>query len=147
MDREKIQEYKEACRAFLKKGSLEGLRGYARSIGSQKPTTLAKKALIEEIIALSVGEMKPNRKKSGAPVKNDFVDPKIVEGMENLKKEYEVEPQELEENQEQVEERLEQESVLANEEKNYDVQLVVHFSDLTTEQKEKLSDFIQSLKG
>ena len=80
-------EFKYACKKFLEGFSLDKLQAYGREIGVDKPTKGKKKqALIEEIVAVLVGEVAPQPPSlRGAPVKNDFVDPKIHEGIKRLR--------------------------------------------------------------
>lgn len=79
-------EFKYACKEFLAGFGLNALRSYAREIGVSKPTKDKKKdVLIDAIVAVLVGEILPQAPSLlGAPVKNDFVDPKIPEGIKRL---------------------------------------------------------------
>jgi hypothetical protein len=85
---ENVKEYKYACKEFLSSFALNALRSYARSIGVCNPTKDKKKnVLIEEIVAVLAGEVLPQMPSTrGAPVKNDFVDPKLIEGMREIRK-------------------------------------------------------------
>ena len=85
---ENVKEYKYACKEFLSSFALNALRSYARSIGVCNPTKDKKKnVLIEEIVAVLAGEVLPQMPSTrGAPVKNDFVDPKLIEGMKEIRK-------------------------------------------------------------
>lgn len=80
-------EFKYACKEFLDGFSLNALRSYAREIGVENPTKDKKKnVLIDAIVAVLVGEVAPHTPKLvGAPVKNDFVDPKIRDGVKKLR--------------------------------------------------------------
>lgn len=80
-------EFKYMCKQFLEGFSLDKLRAYGREIGVDKPTKDKKKqVLIEEIVAVLAGEVAPQLPSlRGAPVKNDFVDPKIQEGIKRLR--------------------------------------------------------------
>ena len=90
---ENVKEYKYACKEFLSEFALNALRSYARSIGVTNPTKDKKKnVLIEEIVAVLAGEVLPQIPSTrGAPVKNDFVDPKLIEGMKKIRRAHVVE--------------------------------------------------------
>ena len=85
---ENIREYKYACKEFLSGFALNALRSYGREIGLNNPTKDKKKnVLIEEIVAVLAGEVLPVIPSTrGAPVKNDFIDPKIYEGIRQIRK-------------------------------------------------------------
>ena len=85
-EREK-KEFIVACKAFLSGFGIQTLRSYARNIGVQNPTKEKnKEELIASILAVLVGDIAPQApSKRGAPVKNDFVDPKVVTGIEELR--------------------------------------------------------------
>ena len=87
---ENVKEYKYACREFLSGFALNALRSYGREIGVCNPTKDKKKnVLIDEIVAVLAGEVMPMMPSTrGAPVKNDFVDPKLSEGIEKIRKQY-----------------------------------------------------------
>lgn len=80
-------EEKYAYKQYLNGFALNALRSYAREIGVDKPTKDKKKdVLIEEIVAVLAGEVAPQPPSlRGAPVKNDFVDPKIPDGIKRLR--------------------------------------------------------------
>lgn len=80
-------EFKYACKEFLAGFSLNALRSYGREIGVANPTKDKKKnVLIDAIVSVLVGEVAPQPPAIlGAPVKNDFVDPKIHEGIKHLR--------------------------------------------------------------
>ena len=85
---ENMREYKYACKEFLSGFALNALRSYGREIGVSNPTKDKKKnVLIDEIVAVLAGEVLPMMPSTrGAPVKNDFVDPKIHEGIKQIRK-------------------------------------------------------------
>ena len=85
---ENMREYKYACKEFLSGFALNALRSYGREIGVSNPTKDKKKnVLIDEIVAVLAGEVMPMMPSTrGAPVKNDFVDPKIQEGIKQIRK-------------------------------------------------------------
>ena len=79
-------EFKFACKDFLSGFPLNALRSYGREIGVSNPTKDKKKnILIEEIVLVLSGEVPPQApSRLGAPVKNDFVDPRIQEGINRI---------------------------------------------------------------
>ena len=85
---ERVMEFKYECKVFLSEFALNDLRSYARSIGVNNPTKDKKKnILIDEIVAVLAGEVSPTPPSTrGAPVKNELVNPKIVEGIEKIRK-------------------------------------------------------------
>ena len=85
---ENMREYKYACREFLSGFALNALRSYGREIGVSNPTKDKKKnVLIDEIVAVLAGEVLPTMPSTrGAPVKNDFTDPKIQEGIKQIRR-------------------------------------------------------------
>ena len=79
---DKIQGFKNACIECLEVFSLGKLQTYGRAIGVDVPTKKKKNELIADIAAVLVGELAPiERSTRGAPVKNDYVDPKIEEAI------------------------------------------------------------------
>jgi len=90
MNEEVRQAFKNECVKYLDTFALMNLRPYAREIGVDKPTKKQKDELIAEIVAVLLGEKPPvARATRGAPVKDDFVDPKIVEEIARLQLIYE----------------------------------------------------------
>ena len=87
---ENMREYKYACKEFLSEFALNALRSYGRAIGVNNPTKDKKKnVLIDEIVAVLAGEVMPTAPSTrGAPVKNDFIDPKLDEGIKKIRKAY-----------------------------------------------------------
>ena len=82
-------EFKLTCRGFLDRQTISSLRPYGRKVGVAEPTAKTKQALIEDIIAILAGEQSPTpRSQRGAPVRDDFVDPYIVERMEEICKNF-----------------------------------------------------------
>lgn len=89
MSRINENEFKLTCRGFLSKQTISVLRPYGRKIGVAEPTAKSKQALIEDIIAILAGEQSPTpRSLRGAPVRDDFVDPAVVERMEEICKNF-----------------------------------------------------------
>ncbi len=90
MNAEKLQQYKEDCKRYLRTLGINDLRNYSREIGVAVPTKKTKEVQIEEIVAILCGELAPILKSNrGAPIKNDTVDPRILEKMSQIKEEYE----------------------------------------------------------
>lgn len=84
-----IKEFKYECTAFLSTLGIVKLRPYARYIGVDSPTKEKKKeVLIEEILLVLTGEVEPTWSNRGAPVKNNYVDPEIIETVEKLRSQY-----------------------------------------------------------
>lgn len=89
MTRKNVNEFKLACLEFLSKQGLSALRPYGRDVGVAEPTKKSKNELVEAIVAILAGEASPTpRSTRGAPVKDDFVDPKIHEHIKNLCAQY-----------------------------------------------------------
>lgn len=81
-----VKRFTKNCKEFLIKQGLNDLRAYGRGIGVDKPTTLKKQELIENIIGVLSGAIIPIEiSKRGAPVKNDSVKPEFLVGIERIK--------------------------------------------------------------
>lgn len=71
---------------YLSSLSIGSLRSLGRQTGVNKSTVKKKRQLIEEIVAIFCGEAMPTEKNNrGAPVKNDYVDPRILRKLEEIK--------------------------------------------------------------
>lgn len=82
-------DFKIECEKYLSKRSLNELRAYGRQIGVKEPTKKSKPDLLAAIIAVLTGEEKPiERSLRGAPIKNDYVDPEIVNTIDRLRHRY-----------------------------------------------------------
>lgn len=89
MEESKKLQFEEKSKQYLLSVSLNNLRAYGRELGVSKPTKKSKDELISSIVAVLVGDLQAQAiSRRGAPVKNDHVDPKVVERMEALKREY-----------------------------------------------------------
>ena len=89
MNEKALNEFKIACKNYLQTVSLNDLRAYARMLNFTDPTKLNKGDLLQSIVAASAGEIVPaGRNNRGAPVKNNYVPPKLIETVENLKSRY-----------------------------------------------------------
>ena len=81
--------FRYACTQYLSTLSIMTLRAYGREVGVSKPTEKKKGELIEEIVGILTGDVTPvARATKGAPVKDDFVDPKIERAIEEFRKEF-----------------------------------------------------------
>ncbi|MBQ8659132.1 MAG: hypothetical protein IJ506_08345 [Clostridia bacterium] len=84
-----INEFRFAVKEYLNSVRILELRSYGRFIGVQNPTEKKKGELLDDILSILIGEAYPvEPSKRGAPVKNDFVDPNIIDKIEELKKTY-----------------------------------------------------------
>lgn len=84
--KENFERLKQDFVAYLQEQSIERLRAVARRVGVERATTKKKGALVEEIVAVEEGliPVAPESNR-GAPVKNDFVDPKILAKIEEYR--------------------------------------------------------------
>ena len=135
MEEEKIVQFKEACGNYFQKVSLNTLRSYGRFIGLQKPTAQKKQDLIEDIIKMLCGEIKPDRNKQGAPVK-ESVNMDFVKIVEQLKAEY-LDGATIARIEEANEEKKEETAVMMH--------LDVNLASLSKEQKKKFYACANSL--
>ena len=79
------QAFRDDCVAYLETLSIASLRSYGRQVGVERPTEKQKNELIAEIVSVLLGEKEPvGRATRGAPVKDDFVDPKISSTVNRL---------------------------------------------------------------
>ncbi len=90
---ENERQFQMAMHAYLASAevSIGDLRAYGRVIGVDKPTTKVKTALIEEITLVLLGELKPIPQSTrGAPVKNNFVKPTVLNTINKLCADYHI---------------------------------------------------------
>ncbi len=81
-----FERLKQEFVAYLHDQSLDKLRSVGREIGVERATTKKKGVVIEEIVAVEEGVIPAVPKsKRGAPVKNDFADPKILAKVEEYR--------------------------------------------------------------
>lgn len=86
-----LLRFKYSVKVFLDTLSIGSLRAYGREIGVERSAAKKKGELIQDIISVLCGERMPiERSKLGAPVKNDYVDPRIPQEIEQLKKAYDI---------------------------------------------------------
>lgn len=85
-----VEQFKLACTQYLSSNyDINALRPYGRLVGVYEPTKLNKALLIEKIVAILCGELAPVvRSTRGAPLKNDFVNPAILQGVDALRVQY-----------------------------------------------------------
>jgi hypothetical protein len=73
-----VNAFTLASRNYLDSIGTLSLRAYGRYVGVARATAKKKPEIIEEIIAIFVGDLQPiERSKRGAPVKDDSFDPQI----------------------------------------------------------------------
>ncbi len=85
MNENALKEYKYKCREYLSSLHIRDLHPYGRMVGVESPTAKKKKELIEDIISVLTGEIAPAEPTNrGAPLKNDYVKPEVIEKMEDL---------------------------------------------------------------
>ncbi len=84
-----IEKFTKACTLFLDRLCISDLRSYGRDLGVARPTVMKKEELEEAIIGILTGQLLPiDISAQGAPVKNDYVDARIPEKMEMLRKSF-----------------------------------------------------------
>ena len=89
MNGKSLSEFKYSCKAYLGTLSIGQLRSYGRHIGVAKSTTMKKELLIDAIVSVLAGETPPiARSRKGAPVKNEYVEPDILQMIEKLSMQY-----------------------------------------------------------
>ena len=82
-------KFSYACKAFLMKLTIGPLRTYGRQLGVLNPTLKKKDELVGDMVAILSGEMSPtDKQKSGAPIKDVYVDPKILKEIQSLKERF-----------------------------------------------------------
>ncbi len=86
MNEKNLDTFKYSCKEYFSSLSIGSLRAYGRYIGVRNSTELKKLDLIDQIISILTGESEPiPRTNRGAPVKDVYVDPKIVSEIEKLR--------------------------------------------------------------
>ncbi|MBE5744938.1 MAG: hypothetical protein E7355_02245 [Clostridiales bacterium] len=125
--KEKQQRFRELCGEYLAGLSISSLRSYGRELGISAPTAMRKADLVREIICVLVGEKTPRRTKRGAPIKNKY-----------FQKEIEVKIQE-------IKNEVFGENVQSERKESVQLHFSLVFENLTSEQKERLNYFLNSL--
>ena len=138
MENSKEKLFKELCKSYFQEISLEDLRRYGRNLELQKPTTLKKEDLINEILLVICDEKKPSRNLRGAPIKNTSFLPEIPLKIEKFREEifgisYNIENTSINENKENFFNNL----VVLN--------LSLSINELTEEQKQLTLKLLESL--
>lgn len=133
MDEKEKMGFKKECEMYLSTASLDSLRAYGRFLQLKDPTKKKKAELIQELVMTLCGEMTPRRSNKGAPIKNDYVEPKILDEIDRLKRKYHAEGNE------------ETEEVVEHTDSNVLLQLVIQPSCLNKKQKQLLNNFLNSL--
>ena len=81
-----LTEFEYALKDYLSTLCLNELRVLGRYYGVAEPTKKKKNLLITELISVLIGQSMPiERNHRGAPVKNDYVDPTIIDKIEQIR--------------------------------------------------------------
>ena len=134
------EDFRKECRVFLNSFSLQSLRAFGRGIGVRQVTIYKKRELVEEAIRLMLGETMQHFGRVGKRAKNNLYDPLLEAGLKKLVDKYEIDWSIFPRNVEQ--------EVLSKEERQQiveNVQIVVNFSDLDENGREKLKEFLKSI--
>ena len=143
MEEKDVSGFKLACKNYFFSLDLNSLRTYGRALQLKSPTAMKKADLIEEIIKALCGESRPQRNKKGAPIKNDYLDKRILESVARLQKEYL-----YKEEMERAGENQEIKPAFAQSMKEgglEPLQFTVRFSHLNEKQKNLFIAFLNSL--
>lgn len=82
---ERLQQWQKDYEAFLKTVGIASLRALGRHVGVPQATARKKGELTAYILSIADGRVSPVEKsKRGAPVKEDFVDPALLERLEEF---------------------------------------------------------------
>lgn len=137
-----ITLFKTACFEYLSTLSLDALRSYGRYMQLRSPTTMKKAEIINDVISVLCGELNTQRNNCGAPVKNSFVDPSILQTIAMLQEKHL--PCNLENSS--LDTPTTSAVFLRDTEKiETSLQLSICYSSLTLEQKSLLHAFLRSL--
>lgn len=89
MNEQILNELQKAYTEYLSTLSIGTLRSVGRQIGVNKSTAKKKGELVDEMVAVLSGVVPPaERTNRGAPVKDEYVDPKVFEKLEEIKFSY-----------------------------------------------------------
>lgn len=84
-----LTEFEYALKDYLSTLCLNDLRVLGRNFGVAEPTKKKKNILMDELVSILVGQSTPIvRNNRGAPVKNDYIDPKILDKIEEIRFKY-----------------------------------------------------------
>lgn len=88
-DIEKKENFGKVCANFLGEYGIAALRAYGRHVGVSRATAKKKNEIIDDIIAIFCGELKPiERSKRGAPIRDDSFDPSMEEKLNGYRYAY-----------------------------------------------------------
>ena len=140
-----VDLFKATASVYFQRWAVKDLREYGRRVGLQTPTALKKDTLINTIIQTMCGELPPARTNLGKPAKPHYLDPDLLIEIELLKKECGLEYHPTSTNNELNPRQAAKKSTTETENQAPPVQIVIHFSELSKEQKEKLNEFLNCL--
>ena len=132
MDERERTFFAHECERYLMTLGINTLRAYGRRLGLQAPTKRKKGDLIRDIVEALCGEEKPSRSKRGAPIKNDYIEPSVLEEIEKIKGRY------FDGGMSALKEEKESEEGVF-------LQFTVQPSKLNERQKQRLHDFLSCL--
>lgn len=81
-------EYKKELRGLLERQGIASLRKYGRDLQMKNTTSFSKAVLIDQIVGILCGEIKPERGKIGAPAKDATREKRIAREVEDLQREF-----------------------------------------------------------
>ena len=83
-----VEAFKKVAGDYFNQLGISALRSYGRHLELRDPTTKKKADLIAEILGVLCGEMSTKRNNRGAPIKNNYVEPAVLETVERLKSQF-----------------------------------------------------------
>lgn len=83
---EKQEQFERLAKKYLGAKGIVELRVYARHVGVDNGTTLKKGELIENIVRACLVEKENTANKRGQPPKGDYLSPKLLQDMEDLRR-------------------------------------------------------------
>lgn len=138
-----VELFKLACEEYLVTEGVSALRAYGRAIELKEPTKMKKQELVKEIVGVLCGEIvTTQRTNRGAPVKNDYIEPRMAKEIARLKQLY------LGEEAEEEEISVLSTAIESEKEENCPsvvLKFEVRVSSLTERQKQLMNDFLSSL--
>ena len=84
----RINRFKLACVEYLETQTIQTLRAYGRFLQMRDCTSIKKGELIRGIVEILCGERVAVRSNRGAPSKRNFVEPSVIQTIEDLKEKY-----------------------------------------------------------
>ena len=86
MNEKSLNDLKKAYKEYLSRLSISSLRLVGRQSGVSQATLKKKDDLVDQIVSVLSGETPPAAKSNrGAPVKDNYVDPRIFEKLQEIK--------------------------------------------------------------